>query len=118
PPRNMARGWSIGLLCVGVPALAVGIVQALRTGEEIETVKVEQVASQRDETCNARRVDGPVYLRATDGTVAGPAPTTQGAVTFEAKQLSADIDAFVFYEREVTLDDASKSLLTSFNGCG
>lgn len=117
PPFLVARGWGIGLLCVGVPALVVGVIQSLRTGEDIETVKVEQVASQRDETCHVRQIDGPVYARAENGKAVGPLPAEGGAVSLEAKQLPGDVEAFVFYEREVTLDDASRSLLIAFNGC-
>jgi hypothetical protein len=115
--RVTARGWSIAGLAIGVPALVVGIVQWLRTGEDVETVKVEQVASQRDETCNVRQIDGPIYLRVEDGTAQGPAATKDSVATFEAKQLTADVDSFAFYEREVALDDASRSLLLAFNGC-
>ncbi len=117
PPFLQARGWSIGLVSIGVPALVVGLVQLLRTGEEVETTKVEQISSQRDETCNVRTVDGPVHLRTEDGRVFGPAPTSAGALTVEAKQLKSGVDGFVFYEREVLLDDNSRSLLFAFNGC-
>jgi hypothetical protein len=117
PPRTTARAWSIGLLCVGVPALVVGLVQGLRTGEEIETVKVEEVSNQRDEQCHQRAVDGPVWLRASNGTPVGPLTSTHGAVTIDAASLKTDVDAFYFYEREVGLDDASESLLAAFNGC-
>ncbi|MBK7862050.1 MAG: hypothetical protein IPJ65_26205 [Archangiaceae bacterium] len=81
-------------------------------------MKVEQVASQHDETCNVRRIDGPVFVRGVAGGAAGPLPTSGGAVSVESKQVNADIDAFLFYEREVVLDDASVSLLHAFNGCG
>ncbi len=112
-----ARGWSVGLLCLGVPALAVGFVQWLRTGESTEVVKVEQVAGQRDEVCNVRPIDGPVHLRMEDGSVLGPLPTAGGLVAVEAKPLKAPLDGFVFYERDVALDDGSRSLLIAFNGC-
>lgn len=117
PPFLTARGWSIGLVCIGLPALVVGVVQSLRTGEDVETVKVEQIASQRDETCNVRAIDGPIYVRGEDDTAVGPSPTAGGTLTFDEKKLPAAVDGFYFYEREVVLDDASKTLLIAFNGC-
>lgn len=118
PPRFTARAWSLGLIIVGLPALTVGIVQSLRTGEDVETVRVEQLASQRDETCNVRAIDGPLWLRSESGVAAGPLPTKDGALTLDASTLKGDIDELVFYERVVTLDEGSLSLLTAFNGCG
>lgn len=112
-----ARAWSIGFVCIGVPALAVGLVQWLRTGEQVETVKVEQLAGQRDEICNVRPIDGPLHLRLEDGSVLGPMPTASGVLSVEATPLKAPLDGFVFYEREVTLDEGSRALLIAFNGC-
>jgi hypothetical protein len=116
-PRTVARGWSIGLVAVGIPTLLVGIVQMLRVGEEVETVKVEELASQREEICNVRAVDGPLYLLAGGSQPVGPLPTQGATLTVEAASLTRWVDGFAFYEREVALDDPSKSVLEAFNGC-
>ncbi|MBK7862188.1 MAG: hypothetical protein IPJ65_26980 [Archangiaceae bacterium] len=118
PPRILARNWSIALFCIGIPTLGAGLFQFLRTGEEVETVKVEQVASQHDETCNVRRIDGPVFVRAWRAGRRARCPPAGRGERRGRSGVNADIDAFLFYEREVVLDDASVSLLHAFNGCG
>jgi hypothetical protein len=117
PPRDIAIGWGVGLMIVGVPALGVAIVQFLRTGEDVETTKVEQIANQNDEVCHVRKVDGPVLLANERGEREGPFPAAGGTLVLEASKLKAPIDAFVFYERDVPLDDGSVRLLGAFNGC-
>jgi hypothetical protein len=117
PPRDIATGWGIGLMIVGAPALAVSVVQFLRTGEEVEATKVEQVANQSDEICHVRKVDGPILLSSERGEREGPFPTEGSALVLDASKVKAPIDAFVFYERDVPLDDGSVRLLGAFNGC-
>src|SRR5262249_18708648 len=47
-----------------------------------------------------------------------PPIATSGAVlTLDAAKLKAPIDGFVFYEREVPLDETSQRLLDTFNSC-
>jgi hypothetical protein len=117
PPRDIATGWGVALMCIGAPALAVAIVQFIRTGEETETSKVEQLAGQHDEVCHARPVDGPVVIANERGEREPPLAASGGALTVDAARLKGPIDSFVFYEREVPLDETSQRLLGAFNSC-
>ncbi len=118
PARDIARGWAVGLLCVGVPALAVAAIQLLRNGDEVEAIKVEQIAGQHDETCHERAITGPIFLSAENGSRSAPLPTsTEGILELDAATVTAPIEDFVFYERVVPLDEASERLLDGFNGC-
>jgi hypothetical protein len=77
--RSVASGWSYALMIMGVPALVMGTVTLLQTGEKVTTHKVEEVASSRDAPCNEKPVDGKVELLPPEGSV-GKGFQTQGGV--------------------------------------
>jgi hypothetical protein len=117
PPRYVMRGWGIGLMCVGVPALVVGIIQLARTGEETETAKVEQIADQQDQVCHARKAEGPVVAVTEKGERLPPMPLQGGVLVLDVAKLPGPLEGFSFYERDVPLDEGSTRLLGAFNGC-
>lgn len=115
--RQYTVGVGIVLVSVGVPALVVGIIQAVQSGEEIEVSKVEQVRSQRDARCNDRPVDGPVQLLGERGRVA-QAVAEQGEASFAPDALGGEGPAgFKFYGRDVELDQAARAVLEGFFAC-
>ena len=115
--RAYTVGVGIGMVTVGVPALVVGLIQALQSGEDTESTKVEQVRTQRDVRCNDRPIDGPVELVGERGKTA-QAVSTKGEATFALDALAGDTpEGFKFYGREVELDAASKVILDGFFAC-
>ncbi len=117
PPRAYATGWGIGTIVVGIPALVVGLVGYLHSGEETETKKVEQVSSQDDRECNARPMVGPLHLVGEGGAVA-EVKIAEGKGGLDASQLkSAAFDRLVFYGRPVELDEASRRALDAVSAC-
>ncbi|MHB8873031.1 MAG: hypothetical protein ACYC8T_05035 [Myxococcaceae bacterium] len=75
--RQLATGWAIGLVIVGVPALVVGVLGYSQAGEEVETRKAEQVLSATEQRCHPRPVNGTVELSDSRGPK-GPARETTG----------------------------------------
>jgi hypothetical protein len=111
-------GVGVALASVGVPALLVGIIQALQTGEDVQTAKVEQVRAQRDVRCNDRPIDGPLELHGERGKVV-QAVAKSGEASFAADTLGTEgPDGFKFYGKDVELDAASKAVLEGFFACG
>jgi hypothetical protein len=115
--RQVLQGWSVVLGGVGVPAVIVGLVTSLKTGEDVRTERVEQVVSQRDEVCHQRPLVGPVVLRA--GAVQGPERLTaaDGLVRFAPPELPGPVDQVLFAGRKVTLDAEGQAALDGYVAC-
>ncbi len=115
---TIMRGWSLVGLGVGLPAVAVAIISAVRGGEDTTRAKSEQVASQHDVECNARPVTGPVTIQSDRGALASK-PAIDGAVDFAASELKGlgEVDSVVFYGRAATLDEKARAALDGFWAC-
>lgn len=116
-PATLVRGWSLAGLVVGLPALVVGIVGYLQTGEEVKHLKVEQVMGQRDAVCNERPLSGPVALLGARGAVAR-GEAVEGVVRFDATAVGSPVEEVTFADREVELDGPSLAVLEAFAACG
>lgn len=83
-PRQLATAYGTGALIVGLPALAVGLIDYARSGERIEATKGETVVSARDALCRPAPVDGTIDF------LGGAAPralqTTDGALLLKPEQ--------------------------------
>jgi hypothetical protein len=116
--RTYTVAVGITMVSVGVPALVVGLIQALRSGEDTEVTKVEQIRTQRDARCNDRPIDGPVEVVGERGKTA-QAVATKGEAAFEPAALAGDTPTGLkFYGRDVELDPASSLILEGFFACG
>lgn len=116
--RQYVTGWGVVLVSVGVPALAVGIIASALTGESVDTRKVEQVASQRDQSCNDRSLDGTLDLVGERGRTA-QVTTQGGAADLAPDVLGGEVlDEVRLLGRPVELDAASRALLDGFFACG
>lgn len=115
--RTVGRGFAIGFFIAAVPTFAVGLWSLLRSGTQTQSVKVEQVASQKDVPCRERPLEGPVVLVLDDSTrLQGLA--REGLVSFDASQLGGkDIGAVTFFERQVVLDDEAQATVDAFGSC-
>jgi hypothetical protein len=114
--RQYVQGVSLATLIVGVPALAVGVIGLLRSGTDVETLKVEQVVSQRDARCNERPAAGVVTLVGTRGVVAQK-PTVDGAVDFAATELSGAPESVQLGGADVPIDEEAQAALWGFGAC-
>ncbi len=118
------RVWSAVSLGVGLPSLVVGIISAIRAGEDTQRVKSEQVANQHDVACNERPITGPVTLQTDHGPLASK-PAVDGAVDFEAAELkpaldklgATELEGLVFYGRGVVVDEQARAALDAFSAC-
>ena len=113
---TQVRGWSYVGLGVGVPALVVGVIGYLQSGEDVKHLKVEQVQGQRDERCHPRRLAGSTELFGPRGTVA-TGESVDGRVSFEANAVSSEVQGVRFANREVELDAASEVMIDAFVAC-
>lgn len=115
-PRTMVQGGALVALLVGVPALIVGAVGFLRTGEDVEQRKVEQETGQRDVECHQRGASGSIRLAGRTGDV-GAVPLAQGEGRVDASKVTGVVDELVIGDREVALDEAGVLTLSAFNAC-
>lgn len=115
-PRTVMQGWSLVALGIGLPALAVGGIAMLRTGEDVEQRKVEQETGQKDVECNLRGVSGALRLVGARGDV-GAVVLKDGAGSVEAGALKGLVDELVLAERPVQLDERGLLTLAAFSAC-
>lgn len=114
--RQYLQGASAVTLGIGGPALAVGVIAMLRSGEDVELRRSEQVVGERDARCHARPVSGPVELvGAAGGAVSRPA--AEGLVEVAATELDAAPEALRFAGREVALTVEGQQALEAFGAC-
>lgn len=116
PPRTVLQGWSLVSLVVGVPALVVGLVGYLRTGEEIEQRKTEQETGQRDVECHTRGVSGPLRLVSRRGEV-GAVLLANGDGAIDAAALKGPVEELLLGDRPVELDEPATLTLAAFSAC-
>ncbi|MEW6432990.1 MAG: hypothetical protein AB1730_15915 [Myxococcota bacterium] len=114
--RQYVQGVSLANLVIGVPALAVGLIGVLRSGTDVETLKAEQVVSQRDARCNDRPATGDVTLVGPKGAVAAK-PAVDGAVDFAAAELAGAVESIQLSGRDLALDEEAQARLWGFGAC-
>ena len=115
--KQQVEGWGWLSLGIGVPALAVGIVSYLRTGEDVETHKVENITGQKDKTCNERDIDGPIELHFAGLTAIQSQTALLGVAQFDAAEVLGAVEGVSFYGRTLALDEPSQRALDGFNAC-
>ena len=116
--RTQVRAYSIIGFVVGVPALAVGLINYVRQGVDTDVQKVEQVATQKEVVCNERDVDGPVALMSDQRLTVEGKSIAGSAVEFDESQfVTVGADRITFFGREAELDEASRKVLDGFSAC-
>lgn len=113
--RQIAQGWSIGLLVLGVPALITGAIGLSQTGELNETRKAEQVISAMDMPCHEQPAKGALEL--VTARPMPPVPLDNGKATLTSEQLAAQPVALLFDGREVEMSLEDADLLGAFEAC-
>ncbi len=116
PPRTVMQGWSVVSLALGVPALIVGLVGYLRTGEEIEQRKAEQETGQRDVECNTRPVVASLRVLSRHGEV-GTVALVEGEGVLDAAVLKGPPEELAVGERAIELDEPATLTLVAFAAC-
>jgi hypothetical protein len=114
--RQQFQGYSVLALAVGVPALIVGGIAFLRTGEDIEQRRVEQETNQKEAPCNPRPVTGTLTAKGLKG-VSVPLPLKDGVGVLSAVTLPGPLDELVLGERPVELDESGLLTLAAFSAC-
>ena len=115
-PRQWVQLASIISGTVGVPALAVGLITRLRTGEEVRTERAEQVTNQKDARCNERPATGPGALVSAQGERVAVA-VADGALDVDGSTLPMVPESVRFAERELEFDEGSRAVLASWSAC-
>ncbi len=116
PPRTVTQGSALIALGIGLPALAVGGIAFLRTGETIEQRRVEQETGQKDTECHARGVTGAIRLVGSRGDV-GALTLTEGLGHVDATTLKGGFTELALGDRSVTLDEAGQLTVDAFSAC-
>ncbi len=117
PPRQIATNWSVGLLAVGLPALAVAAIGHFSSGTDTRTQRVEEVASAVDTPCHHRPVDGRVQFLG-QGTTPEGAKTQGGTVVLTATQLrGSDFDTVLLEGRAARAPAEDAARLSAFGAC-
>jgi hypothetical protein len=116
PPRTIMQGTSLIALGIGLPALAVGGIAFLRTGETIEQRRVEQETGQKDIECHARGVSGSIRLVGARGEV-GVVSVSDGLGHVDAATLKGGFTELTLGERPVSLDETGLLTIDAFSAC-
>ncbi|NVJ19239.1 hypothetical protein HV826_34565 [Myxococcus sp. AM010] len=116
--RDVATGWGLGLLVVGVPAVVAGIVQLSRSGETRETRKRAELLSLREVPCQPKRVDGVVELAGGPGPQPPPRLTLNGALVLTADEIQRlSFAGLALDGTPVTLEEEDLDRLETFRTC-
>lgn len=111
--RQYVQGAGWVTLAIGVPALVVGVIGALRSGERSTSKQVEQLASQHERPCHSHPLVGPVVIN----NEPAPRSVVDGSLELDVTAMVAPIEDLRFFGRTVTLDDASMRVLDQVNAC-
>jgi hypothetical protein len=114
--RQQFQGYSLIALGVGIPALIVGGIAMLRTGEDIEQRRVEQETNQKEAPCNDRPVSGSVVAKGPKG-LSVPIAVKDGVGVLSAATLSGPVDELVLGDRSLELDESGLLTLAAFSAC-
>lgn len=115
-PRTVMQGSSLIALGIGLPALAVGGIAFLRTGETIEQRRVEQETGQKDVECHARGVSGAIRLVGSRGDV-GAVTVTDGLGHVDGTTLKGGFTELALAERPIALDETGQQTIDAFSAC-
>jgi hypothetical protein len=114
--RQIVQGVSLVSIVIGIPALAVGLLTKLRTGDEVVTQRAEQVVSQKDARCNERPATGPMTLfDAKGGSIATQA--VDGALDLDGTKLPMTPETMRFADREVELTEDGQAKFAAWSAC-
>lgn len=114
--QQLVRGWSLGALVVGVPALAVGLIGLAQAGEQTTHLRTEQVINQADTECNPHPANGPASLEGTVGALVTK-PVVDGVVTFGVADTRVEPVSLRFGGAMLTLDEAAQKTLRAWAAC-
>jgi hypothetical protein len=114
--QQYLQGASLVTLGIGVPALVVGLVARLASGDEIVAQKAEQVVGQRDARCNERPATGPMSLVSAQG-ASLPLQASDGALDVDGTKVTLAPEVLRFAEREVELSDDDRVLFEAWSAC-
>jgi hypothetical protein len=114
--QQYLQGASLVTLGIGVPAIIVGLVARLSSGDEVVAQKAEQVVGQKDARCNERPVTGPMTLVSAQG-ASVPLQASDGALDVDGTKLTMVPESLRFAEREVELSDDDRVLFESWTAC-
>jgi hypothetical protein len=116
--REVATGWGVALLSLGVPALVAGVVQLYRGGEERQTRKADELVALREVPCQPRPADGVVELAGGSGPPPPPRLTSNGTLVLTADELRGlSFTGLVLDGTPVLLQDEDSERLETFRTC-
>ncbi len=116
--QDVATVWGVVLLSLGVPALATGIVQTLRAGEEKETRKADTVVSLREAPCRPQPASGTAEFAGGPGTPPEPRPLTEGTLELTADEVRGMSFTGVLVGGEpAAMSEEDQELLATFRLC-
>ena len=114
--RQYLQGASAITLGIGIPALIVGLIGKLSTGDDVVTERVEQVVGQKDARCNERPMTGPMALISAQGAAQG-FNVVDGALDVDGTSLKVLPDGLRFANREIELTEDAQATFASWAAC-
>lgn len=116
--RTNATVWSVVLMGLGVPAMAVGGIGLWQTGEVTRTERVAQVASSKDSLCNETPAKGHAELLTERGP-SGRAFETQGVglALQESMLRGLDVTGVALDGQPAVPGEADAATLQAFKAC-
>lgn len=114
--QQYLQGASAITLGIGIPALAVGLITKLRTGDEVQTRRAEQVVGQKDARCNERPETGPFSLHSAQGARV-PLQVTDGALDIDGEKMPVVPESMHFAERDIELSDEDRETFAAWSAC-
>jgi len=114
--RQYLQGASLISVGIGVPALAVGFITRLQTGDEVVTQRAEQVTNQKDVRCNERPATGAASLVSAQGGVL-PVQVVDGALDLDGTKVTLVPEQLKFSERDVELTDDARATFDAWAAC-
>ncbi len=114
--QALMRAWSVGALIVAIPALAVGIIGAMASGETVQSQKIEQLLSESDRPCHERPLSGPVALLASTDLLS-VSDARDGKAQFDLTKLQVAPMTIAFAGQPISLSDANVQVLDALTSC-
>jgi hypothetical protein len=115
-PQQIATGWGIGLVVVGVPSIALGALGLAQSGEGVSKRLVDQVSDVKESRCDEEPVNGKLAVVGPGGPQEGRA-TQDGKVTLPVEALRGTVVGLSLDGQPVALDAEDEEVLEAFRAC-
>lgn len=115
--RQVATGWGVTLLALGVPAIAAGVVGVARSGESVSRATVDAVSDVHESRCEEQPVSGSLQVLGPGGPLVARA-VQEGKVLLPLEALRGTVTGLALDGQPVALDAEDAAEVEAFRACG